>query len=108
SYSTTRSRPTRNAKRETHDCLVLGRLITSTPEDTIMKRSADDVEFRDFIESYSVTKKELDVIVLMPELSVPEVKRYLRDRDPTRKNATLQRAQAKSVVTRSRVPALAT
>jgi hypothetical protein len=40
----------------------------------------DDREFRDFIESVSVTQKELAVMVRTPELSsIHEVKEYLRE-----------------------------
>jgi hypothetical protein len=41
----------------------------------------DDREFRDFIESVSVTQKELAAMVRTPELSsVHEVRDYLRER----------------------------
>ena len=36
-------------------------------------------EFGEFIESISVTAEELAAIVSMPELSIPEIKQYLRD-----------------------------
>ena len=36
-------------------------------------------EFGEFLEGISATAEELEAIVAMPELSVPEVKKYLRD-----------------------------
>ena len=40
----------------------------------------DDREFRDFVESVSVTQKELAAMVRTPELSsIHEVREYLRD-----------------------------
>ena len=36
-------------------------------------------EFREFIESISVTSEQIAGIIGMPELSIPEVKRYLQN-----------------------------
>ena len=38
----------------------------------------DDCEFRDFIESITVTKEELAAIVSRPGYSIPEIRQYLR------------------------------
>ena len=49
-------------------------------------------EFGEFIESISVTAEELAAIVSMPELSIPEIKQYLRDG----KNGSAQTNQSPS------------
>ena len=38
----------------------------------------DDYEFRDFIESITVTKEELAAIISSPEHSIPEIRQRLR------------------------------
>ena len=38
-----------------------------------------DREFRDFIESITVTAEELTAIISMPEFSIQEVKQFLQD-----------------------------
>jgi hypothetical protein len=51
------------------------------PAGTLQRRSIDvedDYEFRDFIESITVTKEELAAIVSRPGYSIPEVRQYLR------------------------------
>lgn len=39
----------------------------------------DDREFRDFVDSITVTKEELSAITNMPDYSIPEVREYLRE-----------------------------
>jgi hypothetical protein len=51
------------------------------PADAVQRGSVDvedDYEFRDFIESVTVTKEELAAIVSSPEYSIPEIRQYLR------------------------------
>lgn len=42
-------------------------------------RIEEDRDFLAFVTGISVTKEEIAAIVSMPDLSVPEVKRYLRE-----------------------------
>ena len=43
----------------------------------------DDRDFRDFIDSITVTKEELTAITNMPDYSIPEVREYLRENKRT-------------------------